>query len=192
MLEVNFRGSASGKVLPKVLLLALLFSLVPLLMGIAFAQNQPGEWADGELLVGLRNGVSSDRARSLFDAHGAIVLQELSQLNVHRISVSPAALESVERALSRRPEVQFVERNGVLELAVTPNDPYYPSAWHLGNIGAPAAWDTTQGSSNVIIAVVDTGVDPSHPDLVNKLVPGRNTYNGNNDTADIPYRYLCA
>jgi thermitase len=151
----------------------------------SFAETHPVKWADGELLVGFKAGVPERRKAGLLSSLGATVLQELSRISVHRISVPTVALEVVERALAFRPEVQFVERNGLLELAATPNDPYFPSAWHLGMVGAPAAWDLTHGSSNVIVAVVDTGVDPHHPDLVNKLVPGHNTYDGNNDTSDI-------
>jgi thermitase len=185
MFEGNFRRSRFCTLHSYRFLVALFVASLALANNSGFAQSRPEKWADGELLVGLRNGVARERAQSLFNAHGATVLQELSQINVHRISVSPAALEAVERALANRPEVQFVERNGVLKLASTANDAYFPSAWHLGQIGVPAAWDLTQGSSNVIVAAVDTGVDPNHPDLVNKLVPGRNTYNGNSDTSDV-------
>jgi thermitase len=185
MFEGNFRRPRFCTQHSNLFLLALLVSILTLINATGFAQSRPDKWAEGELLVGLRIGVARERAQSLFKAHGAALLQELAQINVYRISVSPAAMDAVERALGNRPEVQFVERNGVLELASTPNDPYFPSAWHLGQIGVPAAWEVTQGSSNVIVAAVDTGVDPNHPDLVNKLIPGRNTYSGNNDTSDV-------
>jgi thermitase len=153
--------------------------------GNSFAQKGPTKWADGELLVGMRAGVSNEWASGLFKAHGATLLEEISQLNVHRIRVAPAALEAVERALSKRPEVKFVERNGVLELNTVPNDPMYPSEWHLDKVGVPSAWEITRGTSSVIVAVVDTGVDASHPDLANKVIPGYNAYNNNNDTSDV-------
>ena len=53
-----------------------------------------------------------------------------------------------------------------------PNDTFYGSQWHYENINLPLAWDTTVGSSDVIVAVVDTGVLTAHPDLDGKLVPG--------------------
>lgn len=49
--------------------------------------------------------------------------------------------------------------------ALTPNDPLFSQQWHLSTLGAPAAWDKTTGSSNVIVAVLDTGFDMDHPDL---------------------------
>ena len=54
----------------------------------------------------------------------------------------------------------------------TPDDSFYGSQWHYPAINLPTAWDTTTGSSNVIVAVVDSGVLTGHPDLQNKLVSG--------------------
>ncbi|WP_086757481.1 S8 family serine peptidase [Nostoc sp. 106C] len=47
----------------------------------------------------------------------------------------------------------------------TPNDTYFDSLWGLKKIDAPATWDHTTGSRSVIVGVVDTGVDYTHPDL---------------------------
>jgi subtilisin family serine protease len=68
---------------------------------------------------------------------------------------------------------------------MVPDDPAYPQSWHLPAISAPDAWDLTTGSPGIVIAVLDSGVDPSHPDLVSKLVPGQNFYDGNADTSDV-------
>lgn len=48
----------------------------------------------------------------------------------------------------------------------TPNDQYYSDQWYLSKIQAPLAWNTTTGSNDVIVAVLDTGFDKDHPDLV--------------------------
>src|SRR5262249_34365271 len=52
-------------------------------------------------------------------------------------------------------------------------------------IAGPTAWCTGTGSSNVIIAICDTGCDPNHPDLVSKYVPGWNFYDSNPNTSDV-------
>ena len=52
--------------------------------------------------------------------------------------------------------------------ALTPNDPQYNQQWGLTKIGAPA-WDVSTGSSSVVIATVDSGIDLSHQDLLNRL-----------------------
>ena len=58
------------------------------------------------------------------------------------------------------------------EYADVPNDPGYPSQWGLRAVKAPAAWDRTHGSPEALVAVVDSGVDATHPDLAGKLVAG--------------------
>ena len=75
---------------------------------------------------------------------------------------------------------EFAELDGQVSPELIPDDPQYPYGWHLPQIGATSAWDSAQGDG-VIIAVLDTGVDTSHPDLQGQTVPGWNFYDGNDD-----------
>ncbi len=67
--------------------------------------------------------------------------------------------------------------------ARTSDDPLYGEQWYLDKISAPAAWDATVGSNDVVVAVLDSGVDPDHPDLVDNLWtnPGEIPDNGKDD-----------
>jgi subtilisin family serine protease len=65
-----------------------------------------------------------------------------------------------------------------------PNDPRWASAWGLRALGVPAVWRWGQGSPHVVVAVVDTGVDASQPDLAGALVAGWNALDGSGETAD--------
>lgn len=57
--------------------------------------------------------------------------------------------------------------------AVTPNDTKYASdQWDLPQMKMPAAWDISKGSSNVVVAVLDTGIAYNHPDLAGRTLPG--------------------
>ena len=85
---------------------------------------------------------------------------------------------AIVRELSARPDVQYAQPNYILHIADrTPNDPRFPEQWHYfnngtgtgespGGINLPRAWDTSTGSSNVVVAVIDTGILPNHPDIV--------------------------
>ncbi|MEJ2702369.1 MAG: S8 family serine peptidase [Sedimentisphaerales bacterium] len=68
-----------------------------------------------------------------------------------------------------------------------PNDAFFPSMWHLHNTGqfggtpdadinAPETWEITAGDPNIVVAVIDTGVESTHSDLINNLVPGYDPY----------------
>jgi serine protease len=75
----------------------------------------------------------------------------------------------VVKALRQREDVLFAEPNYLRRILVTPDDPLYSSQWHYDQIHLPGAWDLTMGSSDVIVAVVDSGVLINHPDLSGKL-----------------------
>lgn len=88
-------------------------------------------------------------------------------------------------------------------LGVFPNDEYFPHQWHLHNTGqsggtpnadinAPEAWEVTSGDPNIIIAVLDAGVDGSHPDLVNNLVPGYDFYDDDDSPDPAPNHWMNA
>lgn len=64
-----------------------------------------------------------------------------------------------------------------------PNDPSFSQLWGMTAVGAPQAWDSFTGSGSVVVGVIDTGVDPSHPDLVGNLWqnPGEIAGNGIDD-----------
>jgi len=136
-----------------------------------------------ELIVQLRPGVSDREAAAVFAEEGASSVEEIPQIRAHVIRVPEAAIERVREALSHRSEVESIERNSSVAPAMIANDPVYQ--WHLGKISAPGAWDLTTGSGQAAIAILDSGVDPNHPDLAAKLLPGWNFYDNNANWADV-------
>lgn len=93
---------------------------------------------------------------------------------VVRVAVPAGQEVGSASALARRPDVAWAQPDYLRRADLTPNDPRFPEQWALTKIQAPAAWDTTIGSSSVIVAVLDTGIDLRHPDLQGRLAPGRN------------------
>lgn len=83
--------------------------------------------------------------------------------------------------LQHEPGVLSAEPDAPVYAAAVPNDPYYPSnqASYLDQVGAPAAWDVETGSHQVIVAVLDSGIDLNHPDFAGRLWEDTNEVPGN-------------
>ncbi len=90
--------------------------------------------------------------------------------------------------------IEYAEPNFLVGIHREPNDPRFRTQWHLvnrgtglsgkGDVRAAQAWDISVGSSDVVIAVIDTGIDLSHPDFAGKVIPGRDFANRDNIPED--------
>lgn len=89
------------------------------------------------------------------------------------VQVSGQSLCSAKADLSAQANVLSVEPNYALStLDTMPNDPYVLAQYYLNNIQAPQGWDVSTGSAAVTIAIIDSGIEATHPDLVSKVVAG--------------------
>ena len=130
----------------------------------------------GQLLVKFSDrGGASATAATLAAQTGLAVQDTIPQLGIAVVEATEAAtsaeLAATATALESSPAVEWAEPNYIFTLDATPNDPYYPTnqASYLSRLEMPAAWDYTTGLSGVIIAVLDTGVDMNHPDLMSNI-----------------------
>jgi thermitase len=154
-----------------------LFVYLPLI-----AQN---EHAASRLVVQQRTGVSDTAVSSSISTRGAGIDKRIAALNVAILHVPEGKADSIKDSLMRTGLFNYVEADGIAHGRLTPNDAMFISQWHLQTIQAPAAWNLTSGSTAVAIAVIDSGVDPTHPDLVSKLVPGWSFVGGTANTSDV-------
>ncbi len=146
------------------------------------------QYVRGRILVKFKEGVSEERVKSLLAEKAARSAKVISQIGVHIVELPEGADEGAfVKAFQGLKEVEFTETDWIVKpAAVTPNDPLYSmgSQWGLTKIGLPNAWSITTGSSAITIAIIDTGVQPNHPDLEAKLVPGWNVASNIADTSD--------
>jgi len=87
-----------------------------------------------------------------------------------------ASVAAVAERLLRDASVAYAEPTVRGRFQTVPNDPLYPEQWPLfdtrGGVNAAHAWERTHGSSDVVVAVLDSGIRPEHPDLRGRLLPG--------------------
>jgi thermitase len=144
-----------------------------------------GSYAKGRILVMPRSGLPDAALVNILKEHGAGNARRISNTTDLRIVDLPAGQEAAVAArLARNPHIKFAELDMRVPVSFAVNDPYYGSQWHLPKIGAPAAWDTTQGNG-VTVAILDTGIDSQHPDFAGRLVPGYNFVDGNTNVTDV-------
>ncbi|MBA2736756.1 MAG: S8 family serine peptidase [Pyrinomonadaceae bacterium] len=156
-------------------ILAFLFSTQ-----FVFAQYNSKMYADGELLVKYKSEKASETASRANEQIGARIVEKFTDLKWQRVKL-PEGL-SVERALARyqnMAEVESVQPNYYYHLLATPNDPQFSSMYGLQKISAPAAWNLTVGSSDTVVAVIDTGVKYNHEDLAANMWKNPGEINGN-------------
>jgi serine protease len=130
----------------------------------------------GELVVGFEAGVSDAEQVSVLEKAGATKKKGLKQIRASVVKVPERRVAAVTKALEGDLRVRYVEPNHLVSIAAVPNDASFSQLWGLHNTGqtggtpdadvdAPEAWDLETGSASVVVAVTDTGVDFSHPDL---------------------------
>jgi subtilisin family serine protease len=155
-----------------------------------------GVGTDARLRTGLERGVGGT-VRHRF-RNGAVLL-----------SVPSGQVSSAIDALRRSGQVRYAEPDYLQVASAVPNDPSFTKQWALSNLGqsvngttgtagdderATPAWDVTTGSSSIVVAEVDTGVDYNHPDLaaniwsnpggINGCAAGTHGYNVLTSTCD--------
>jgi thermitase len=126
----------------------------------------------GQILVKFRTQTPPQDQVEALGALTLPVLEVLPDLLVQRVAVPEGQEQMVIQALSEDPRVEYAELDYVVHATIIPNDTYFYLQWAPLKIQAPAAWDQTTGTSDLIIAIVDTGVDLNHPDLNDKIVAG--------------------
>jgi thermitase len=116
--------------------------------------------------------------------HGATLKAANSKSQWKVLNVPAGKADLFLNKLLNDADVEAAEYDYLVEATLTPNDPSYPSQYHLPKIQADLAWNIVTGTPSRTIAVIDTGVDLQHPDLAGKFVAGYDFVNNDADPDD--------
>ncbi|MFA6170982.1 MAG: S8 family serine peptidase [Patescibacteria group bacterium] len=111
---------------------------------------------------------------------GQILVKFKSAKEAVKVFLAPS--ESVEEAVrqyKKNPEVESAEPNYTYRAVIIPSDPFYGEQWYLKKIKAQEAWDRKRESPNVTIAIIDSGVQITHPDLAENIYANPDEIAGN-------------
>ena len=163
---------------------------------------------DGTMNLVFSKYTSKEEQEKILETYGLKVVEIVDEENnFYTVSLNPGADPfAIANALYTRRLVNWAQPNWLWKfrpLATTPNDTYFSKQWHLTQINAQHAWDTeTAEGKDVRIAIVDTGVDLSHPDInvlknlgkdfIGNLGGGPNTSGNGNDHEGVPHGTACA
>ena len=142
----------------------------------------------GEIVVKYKSSadktVKASHARSI----SAVSKGGLNQLGIDVMKLPEGmSVESAVNYYKSLPDVEFAEPNFIRHASVIPDDTRYATQqWGVQRVDCPAAWDVIKASWSVIVAVIDTGVDYNHPDLIGSVdrINGYNFVAGNTNTMD--------
>ncbi|MCP4220505.1 MAG: S8 family serine peptidase [bacterium] len=123
------------------------------------------------IIVKYKKGKNARTTQALSRTHNLRQLKYSALADIHVYKMAePGKKDAILKALNADASVLYAEPDYLVEVAAVPNDPSYASLWglHSGSdidIDAPEAWDISTGGSDVVVGVIDTGVDYTHPDL---------------------------
>jgi thermitase len=150
----------------------------------SFPAPEDGEIVPGEVIVGLEEDATQADLAALNRQTDAQTEEDLPRSDVNLVDLPQdvGVGEAVQR-YEASPAVEYAEPNFKIFPSATPNDPSFNKLWGLNNtaqsIGgqagtadadAPNAWNTTAGTAGTVVAMIDEGIDVSHPDLRNNML----------------------
>jgi len=149
------------------------FLMIPGTNNEAVSTAQQTNVKAGEILIKFKSESDSDTLMQVLGEAESSRLRTLRRSRTQVWQVPEGQEEEFAEQLNNREDVLFAEPNYIYHILATPSDPRFSEQWvHQEVIGSLSAWDVSIGSSDIVIAVVDSGVDANHPDLRGKIVDG--------------------
>jgi len=139
-------------------------------------------------IVVIYKDAGADNVKDLALTVDEVASGEQVSNRVDLIEVSEATNIDVLMAdMAQNPNVLAVDKNDKIEVSALPNDPYVAdgSAWQFQRIGTDQTWDQVSNADPVVVAVIDTGLNLNHPDLIGNTVAGYDFVTGKTNVVDL-------
>jgi len=143
--------------------------------------NAPGM---STIIVKFAPGLSSDDHQGAITRNGGTKKGEIGKLGLHIIEVPTAQRDAMLAKYKKDSQVSHAEPNRQRQSDRTPSDALYASQWGLPKIGWDTALDMVGPTGTAKVAVLDTGIDATHPDLSGKVVAGTSILDGSSGMSD--------
>ena len=152
----------------------------------AFAQRVVSGPAVGTsaLIVKLVNGLTADQQTAVVARNGGVERSSIQALRLRVVECSAAELPGILATYRSDPQVERVELNQTRKVEGAPQDARYGDQWSLPRIGWDSVFGSIMPSGQATVAVLDTGVDASHPELSGIIVDGTSILDGSNGMTD--------
>ena len=155
-----------------------------LLPAKALAQSESAPPAPSSLIVKLVPGLTIDQQAAVITRNGGVETSTVPALRLHIVDVGADQLDQALAKYQADSQVVRVEVNNVRQSNTTPSDPLYSQQWALPRIGWDLAFGSANPIANVVVAVLDTGIEGSHPDLAANVIAGTSMLDGSNGLTD--------
>ena len=146
------------------------------------------EYASGYVFIKFKEAPtittqsSSSEQQSTQNILIATELETFESIDAKLIKLKDLSVQDAIDLYTDNPLIEYIEPDYIVSIDAIPNDPYYSNLWGMDKINAPQAWDVEPGT-DVLVAVIDTGVDYTHEDLTDNIWinPGEIPDNGIDD-----------
>ncbi len=148
--------------------------------------NRYVEVVKGEVLARFRKDITKEEIERFHKEKGTQVLKSYEKISVHRLKIpeTETVWEFVERHSTDFKHAYIEPVFLASQQAVMVNDPSFRFQWAIPKIEVDKAWEVNIGSPDIVVAVIDTGIDISHTDLKNNVISGVDIVNGNSASMD--------